>query len=70
MARDASARLELVRRVASCGFGSAADINAPACRPANKIALIQRGPIGNGQMSITFADKIQNARMGGAIGVG
>ncbi len=53
--------------VIGCGFGSASDIEA--CRPAGKVALIQRGPGGPGETAISFYDKIRAARQGGATGV-
>lgn len=59
----------------SCGYGRPEDVwtdntsPATACRTQGKAALVQRGPAGEGQMPVTFADKIRNARMGGAAAV-
>lgn len=51
--------------LATCGFGSVADV--AACKPAGKLALVQRGPAGTS--AISFADKVRNARLAGATGV-
>lgn len=53
--------------VVSCGFGSPA--STAACAPASRLALIERGPIGDGSQAIPFADKIRSARQQGAAGV-
>lgn len=51
----------------ACGYGSASEI--AGCAPAGRIALIRRGPSDGGQKAIAFADKVENARAAGAVGV-
>ena len=47
-----------------CGFGAAGDFPASV---RGKIALVQRGPIGDS--AIKFVDKVKNAKTAGAVGV-
>src|SRR5262249_17938892 len=55
--------------LASCGFGSIADIAACSSPLAGRLALIERGPTGAGQQALPFADKVRNAREKGAVGI-
>ena len=63
---DVSPKYEMGKTysVVDCGYGSVAEVQS--ANVSGKIALIQRGPLGDG--AIYYRDKVINAMNGGAVG--